>query len=175
MLACREKGFDMHVLLRQLLSIVALLCASNATASAPATWPASPSLLELDTTYGIVSIDTSEYVYESRLLINGYEVDPTIRGRLNISYAFNLPTSGAALVSIDTGNDVCPISYRWVILDQAGYTLSPAFGSCSGQILVSATRTQFTLKTPSPQKPDKIDVYTYDGKTIKHTVASLKP
>lgn len=165
----------MHVLLRHLLPIAALLAAASATASAPSTWPVSPSRLELLTPYGTLSVATSEYVYESRLLINGHEADPAIRGMLNISYAFYLPSSGAALISVDTGNNICPISYRWVILDKAGYKLSPAFGSCSGQIQVTATRTLFTLKTPSPQKPDKIDVYTYDGKTIKHTIASLNP
>src|SRR5690606_10408661 len=80
-------------------------------------WPRPPSRLELPTPYGVLSISTGGYLYESRLHFNDTEVQPAIEGLLNIPYAFNLPGAQVALISISDGNEACPISYRWVVLD----------------------------------------------------------
>ncbi|UYO92493.1 hypothetical protein [Pollutimonas sp. M17] len=138
-----------------------------ASATSPATWPVSPSRLNLATPYGTLQVATSEYVYESQLRIDGIDVYPVIRGILNITYAFKMPKAQVALVSINNGNNLCPIAYRWVVLQKSGYTVSPEFGSCNDQIKVSAKGRVLTLQTPNTQKPDKIDVYIYDGKTLK--------
>ncbi len=130
-------------------------------------WPAQPSHLQLETPYGTLGVRTSEYVYESRLQIDNTDVQPAVRGLLNITYAFNLPTASVALVSISSGDNQCPMSYRWVTLKKDSHTVSPAFGSCSEQIKVSARHGALTLQTPNTEKADKIDVYVYDGKTIK--------
>jgi hypothetical protein len=131
-------------------------------------WPTLPSLLELDTDYGHLNVKNSEYIYDSQLLWDGLELDPNLRGLLNITYAFKLPQSVAVLVSINDGSSVCPIHFRWVILKKEDATISPEFGSCSDRIKVSATLRTLTLRTPNPTKPDKIDVYVYDGKKITH-------
>lgn len=157
----------------RLVAISMLLAACNqAVGAAQPHWPQSPSRLDLPTPYGTLGIKTSEYVYESRLLLNSTDISPKVEGILNIAYAFALPNAQAALVSINDGNNVCPISYRWVIMYSKGYSVSPAFGSCSDQIRVSVTGKKFTLQTPNNKKPDKIDVYVYDGKTIKQRTAS---
>src|SRR3546814_12494448 len=123
-----------------------------ASATAPVTWPVSPSRLHLSTPYGTLQVATSEYVYESQLRIDGAEVSPTVRGILNITYAFSMPTAQVALVSIGNGNNQCPIVYRWVVLQKSGYTVSPEFGSCSNQIKVSAKGRVLTLQTRSEER-----------------------
>ncbi|WP_245153673.1 hypothetical protein [Allopusillimonas ginsengisoli] len=155
--------------MRTSLAIVLLLSGGSSLASSPPTWPVSPSRMELSTPYGTLHVNASEYVYESRLFIDNTEVTPAIRGILNITYAFKRPKALVALVSIDNGSSDCPVVYRWIILDKAGYTVSPEFGSCSENIKVSATGQLLTLRTPSSQKPDKIDIYTYDGKTVRRS------
>lgn len=151
----------------------ALLMATSllASATSPATWPVSPSRLHLATPYGTLNVATSEYIYESQLRIDDVNVSPAIRGILNITYAFNMAKAQVALVSINNGNNQCPIVYRWVVLQKSGYTVSPEFGSCTDQIKVSAKGRVLTMQTPNTQKPDKIDIYTYDGKTLKQRTA----
>lgn len=149
-----------------LASVACSLCAA-ATQAQHDDWPSPPSRLDLTTPYGRLHVQTNEYVYESRLLVDGTDVTPKIEGILNITYAFNLPDAQAALISIAGGDTGCPIAYRWIMLNKKGYKVSPAFGSCSEQIKVSAVGRRFIVKTPAPQKPDKMDVYIYDGETIK--------
>lgn len=151
-------------------SVLIFACAPLVGATT-APWPNPLSRMDLATPYGTLHIQTSEYVYESRLRIDDTDIDPKISGILNIPYAFSLPAAQAALVSISTGNDACPVTYRWVILKKTGYKVSPEFGSCSDKIKVSATGRRFTLQTPNTQKPDKIDVYVYDGQTLRRRIA----
>lgn len=159
-------------LIRFLTGLLLAAAGQIAAANSPATWPVSPSRLNLPTPYGDLQIATSEYVYESTLRIDGVDVTPSVQGMLNITYAFSTSKAHVALVSINSGNNACPVTYRWVVMQKSGYTVSPEFGSCSDQIKVSAKGRLFTLQTPSPQKPDKIDIYTYDGKTIRRSSAS---
>lgn len=157
-----------HTPTRQfLLFVFALGSSLSCTAGASTEWPSAPSRLALDTPYGTLQISNNEYIYESRLRFNNADVKPEVQGLLNIPYAFSLPSSQIALVSIHTGDETCPVSYRWVVLQKKGYSLSPAFGSCSEQIKVSVKGNTFLVQTPSPEKPDKIDVYAYDGKNIR--------
>jgi hypothetical protein len=149
-----------------LVSLCVLVC-TQAIGAASIEWPQPPSRLDLATPYGTLGITTSDYVYESRLHVNNTELAPKIEGLLNITYAFALPSSQAALVSISDGSEHCPVRYRWIILHHDGYKVSPAFGSCSEHIKVSVAGTKFTLQTPNNEKPDKIDTYVYDGQTIK--------
>lgn len=154
-----------------LAAIVVTFFSTIAAATSPSTWPVSPSRLHLSTPYGTLDVAPSEYVYESRLRIDKIDVSPAITGILNITYAFSTPKAQIALISINDGNNGCPVTYRWIALQESGYTLSPEFGSCSDQIKVSARGRLLTLQTPSYSAPGKIDVYTYDGKTIKHRTA----
>lgn len=165
-------GLPMATVVHRLLASLIMLLGSPAIVAAEAAWPVSPSRLQLPTPYGNLQVASSEYVYESRLQINDIDVNPQVRGIINITYAFNMPASQAALVSINTGNTSCPITYRWVVLDKSGYKLSPEFGSCNEQIKVAATERQLTLRTPNPNTPGQIDVYMYDGKKIKHRKAT---
>ena len=161
-----------HSIMRKLLSpscslLTALLLAcAPLTAGSETGWPPAPKLIELATPYGILAVGASEYVYEARLQLDGAPVEPPIEGMLNISYAFSMRDSQAALVSISRGNEACPVAYRWVVLNAKGYRISPEFGSCSEQIRVSADSRRLTLQTPSQESPDQVDVYVYDGKAV---------
>lgn len=138
----------------------------GASAASPH-WPTAPSRLVFDTPYGTLQVKDNEYVYESRLHFNDTDMAPAIEGLLNIPYAFSLPSAQVALVSINSGETDCPVSYRWVMLKKNSYTVSPAFGSCSEQIKVTVKGRTFLVETPNGQMPDKIDVYAYDGKTVR--------
>src|SRR5690606_24407777 len=140
-----------------------------AQATGDAAWPTQPKLMQLPTPYGTLEVSDSDYIYESRLKLDGVELEPLVKGRLHISYAFELPDRQAALVAISQGNDTCPVSYRWVVVKAGSYQLSPAFGSCSEKIRVSANAKFLTLLTPNRDAPEHTDVYVYDGKAIKHS------
>ena len=156
-------------------SALSLYFACAAAVAAPeANWPALPQYFELPTPYGTLAVGESEYIYEARLKLDGVLLQPEITGMLSIHYAFSMPKAQAALVSISKGNENCPVSYRWIILKADGYTVSPEFGSCSDQIRVTADSRKLTLQTPNRRSPDVLDVYVYDGTSIKHATARKK-
>ncbi len=153
-------------LIRSLVAPLLLAC-STTFAATETNWPIPPKLIELPTPYGTLAVGESEYIYEARLKLNGIVLEPPVSGMLNISYAFSMPESQAALVTISKGNETCPVSYRWVVLSSGGYKVSPEFGSCSEQIKVSADSHQLVLQTPSIETPGQVDEYVYDGGTVK--------
>lgn len=99
-------------------------------------------------------------------MLDEHEVQPQIKGLLNIPYAFSSPDFHVALISIDTGDKVCPVSYTWIMLEQSGYSITPPFGSCSEQIRVTAEGSTFSVQTPNVDDPSKTDHYLYDGETL---------
>lgn len=140
--------------------------AAQAEQLPPADWPSTPSRLQLNTPYGQLHVSQSDYIYEARLLLNGEETRPPVLGLLNIPYAFSTNDYHVALISIDSGDDACPMNYKWILLDPHGYSISEAFGSCSERIRVFADKNQFTVQTPNLEEPDKIDTYIFDGETV---------
>lgn len=160
-------GIDMRILLSQFMAVGMLVCTGAAGAAAQPQWPDNPSRLQLNTPYGDLHVSSSDYVYESRLMLDDHDVEPLVQGLLNIPYAFSSPGFHVALVSINTGDNGCPIVYKWIMLKKSGYSITPDFGSCSESIQVSAQGHVFTLKTPNAQNPDKVDTYIYDGKTVR--------
>ena len=154
----------------KLLAAGAFLACSQGSMASTAEWPASPSRLVLPSPYGTLQVKTTDYIYESHLLLDGKEVQPHMVGLLNIPYAFTLPGKLSALISVNSGSSVCPVQYRWVTLYKGGYHVSRPFGSCSSQIKVSAIGRRFELATPSKAAPNKIDIYVYDGRNIKQRV-----
>ncbi len=158
---------------RSLIAALFLFCAP-ALAAPQTNWPIAPKLVELPTPYGTLAVGESEYIYEARLQLDGTHIEPPISGMLSISYAFSMPDAQAALIAISKGSETCPVSYRWVVLSPGGYKVSPEFGSCSELIKVSADSRQLTLHTPSKESPDKLDVYVYDGKTVKKKMVGRK-
>jgi|SRR5690606_22455684 len=166
----------MKTLLKSISIFVLCLLSLGGTASVASTesWPTAPRLMELPTPYGTLAISDSEYVYEARLQLDGVALEPAVTGMLYISYAFEFPDRHAALIGINQGNDKCPVSYRWVILKADGYQVSPAFGSCSEHIRVSANARSLTLQTPNRETPNKLDTYVFDGKNVKQRTGKSK-
>lgn len=157
----------MRIIANYIVAMLMLFCTGNAGASTPSQWPVNPSRLQLSTPYGELHVSPSDYVYESRLMLDDQDIEPEIKGLLNIPYAFSTPDFHVALISISTGDDDCPYYYKWIKLKQNGYTLTPRFGSCSESIRVSTKGTIFTMQTPSAEVPGKLDSYLYDGTNIK--------
>ena len=128
---------------------------------AMAQWPEPPSAVTFESPYGTLTVETSEYVYESELYLNNKPVQPTLQGLLDISYIYDLKQAHAVLVSVSDGNPKCAVRYHWVVLKPNGYSVSPAFGSCSELIKVSSKGKRLIVATPSAQNPSEIDVYIY--------------
>ncbi|CAM5373141.1 hypothetical protein [Alcaligenes] [Alcaligenes phenolicus] len=81
-------------------------------------------------------------------------------------YAFRQTNNQTALISVDNGLGGCSIYYHWVTVSSKGYTVSPAFGSCSAQIRVRHQGQTLIMETPSLDNPTLIDEYRYDGRKI---------
>lgn len=158
----------MRVSIISLSVALTLATAGSAFATETSEWPSAPSRLALDTPYGALHVSASEYVYESRLMLDGHEIQPRVKGLLNIPHAFSSPKFHIALVSIDTGKQSCPVSYTWVMLKESGYSITPPFGSCSEKIRVSTEGATFSVQTPNAEDPSKIDRYIYDGDTVTY-------
>lgn len=142
-------------------------CLWPAGSALAADWETALSRLQLDTPHGQLRVSESDYIYEARLLLDGVAIEPAVTGLLNIPHAYSTSSYHVALISVSDGNPDCPISYHWIKLDRDGYALSPSFGSCSEFIRVSADNSAFTLETPSMRDPGALDIYRYDGKTIR--------
>lgn len=157
----------MRILFSVLLSVMMCIPLPVPANAQPAQWPAAPALQALSTPYGELSVRHSGYVYDSRLVLDGDEIEPTVRGIIGISYAYRVGKRNMVLISVDEGDSACPVHYHWLSLGKNGYTLSEAFGSCSDKIRVSTRRGKLLLQTPSNQDSDKIDVWAYDGQRVR--------
>src|SRR5690625_4081924 len=118
----------------------------------------------------MLHVSASDYVYASRLLLDDSEIDPQVKGLLNIPYAFSAPDFHIALVSIDTGKRTCPISYVWIKLTDDGYSVTPTFGSCSDLIQVSTEGASFIMRTPNAEDASATDQYIYDGNIVTYQI-----
>ncbi|MER1966261.1 hypothetical protein [Castellaniella sp. GW247-6E4] len=151
-----------------LLSAI-MLCAGLAPAHSQTAdlWPDPPFRNVLATPYGTLEVRTTSYVYGSALLLDGTEVEPPIEGLINISYAYRVGKRSVALISVDTGDRACPIHYHWIALDKSGHRVTKAFGSCSPKVRVSIHGRNLQLETPSADAPGKIDLWSYDGRSVR--------
>ncbi|ASR90204.1 hypothetical protein ACYB9R_06550 [Alcaligenes aquatilis] len=129
-------------------------------------WPQPPSQLSLDSPYGTLQVSQSDYVYEARLQLDAKTIEPELKGMINIPYAFKQANNQTALISVDKGLGACSINYHWVTVSSQGYTVSPAFGSCSAKIRVRHHGRTLIMETPSQDNPAMIDEYRYDGRKI---------
>lgn len=161
--------------LLRILSCAGLLATTAVAAPALADWQQPPSSTIFETPYGTLSVQASEYIYESKLYLGEAPVRPAIQGLLDITYAYEVADAHAALVAVSDGNAQCPIHYRWVVLNRSGYHISPPVGSCSKLIKVSAEGMLLTLTTPNAQDAGKVDIYGYDGKRIRKRTRAATP
>ncbi|MFO8212403.1 hypothetical protein R2K36_33625, partial [Pseudomonas aeruginosa] len=86
--------------LQRALSYLAGLALAGISVNAAAEWRALPSSLAFETPYGTLSVQTREYIYESKLYLDNVLIQPLIQGRLDITYAYQIDDAHAALISI---------------------------------------------------------------------------
>ncbi len=156
------KVFIRHVVIGLSLALQPFVAHSAASQ----TWPQPPSQLSLDSPYGTLQVSQSDYVYEAQLQLDAKIIAPELKGLINIPYAFKQSNNQTALISVDNGLGGCSINYHWVTVSSKGYTVSPAFGSCSAQIRVRHHGRTLIMETPSLDNPALIDEYRYDGRKI---------
>lgn len=156
------KVFIRYVAIGLLLALQPFIAHSSASQ----TWPQPPSQLSLDSPYGKLQVSQSDYVYEAQLQLDTQIIAPELKGLINIPYAFKQQNHQTALISVDNGLGGCSINYHWVTVSSKGYTVSPAFGSCSAQIRVRHHGQTLIMETPSQDNPSLIDEYRYDGRKI---------
>ena len=159
----------------QSTSFTALAATLLASSPAMAHWPEPPSSVAFESPFGTLTVETSEYVYESRLYLNNKPIRPALQGLLDISYVYDLKDAHAALVAVSDGNPQCPVRYHWVVLKRNSYTVSPAFGSCSQQIKVSSKGARHIVATPSAQSAGQVDVYIYYDNRIEQYKRAATP
>lgn len=130
-------------------------------------WPLAPALKALETPYGTLSVRDSSYVYESVLALDGQEIEPPIQGLISISYAYKVGPRSVVLISVDSGDPECAVRYHWIALSKSGYQVTEAFGSCSPKIRVEVQGQTLVLETPDADAPDRIDRWSYNGRSVK--------
>lgn len=150
-----------------LLCLAALQTPAAAQAAPAIEWPVTPAYTSLETPYGNLVIQASDYVYGATLFFDGKPTQPDIKGILNISYAYVVGKRRQILVSQDQGQTDCPVVYYWVTVDAKGYRITGPFGSCSPQIRVSTHGTSLRLETPDRLRPDKLDIWEFDGQKVR--------
>lgn len=150
-----------------LLSAFCILCLSQPAVGTTAPWPNTPSRTVLDTPYGTLEVRSSDYVYESHLLLDGKPLQPDIRGIINITYAYRVNQTRVVLIAVNTGSSTCAVTYRWVTIRKDGYKVTEPFGSCSEDIRVATHGNQFMLSTPNQEKAGTVDTWIYDGHTVR--------
>ncbi|MCX5592734.1 hypothetical protein [Alcaligenes endophyticus] len=151
-------------------SALLLLCLSFTSKAAAQAWPSIPSQLSLQTPFGDLQVTPSDYIYDAQLSLGTRIIEPTIKGLINMPYAFQVGDSQSVLISVDNGVEHCPISFHWLTISQQGHHLSPAFGSCNSKIRVSHRGSTLIVQTPSTKAQDSIDEYRYkEGKISLRT------
>lgn len=150
-----------------LLATAAFSLSLSLSAKAAAqTWPNMPSQLSLQTPYGALQVTNSGYIYEAQLSLAAQLIEPSVKGLINMPYAFQVGDSQSVLISVDSGTGACPVSYHWLTISQQGHQLSPAFGSCNTKIRVSHRDSTLIVQTPNLEARDFIDEYHYKAGKI---------
>lgn len=149
-----------------LISAFCILCLSHPALGTTAPWPTPPSRTALLTPYGTLEVSHSDYVYESHLLFDGKHVQPDIHGIINITYAYQVDKARVVLITVDSGDTSCSITYRWMTIHKDGYRITEPFGSCSQEIRIATRGKQFVLSTPNLEKAGAIDTWVFDGLTV---------
>ena len=120
------------------------------------------------------------------LLLDGKPVNPRIEGNNSLSFVAQVALKNRRAVLVeDNGGSACPATYRWVILSEGSYTISPEFGSCSDLAKVSTTAGNLVVTMPgfvgdtaSPAEQKRAAgsrmSYLYDGKTVTEKTAAAE-
>ncbi|MDN4574796.1 hypothetical protein DBB29_19525 [Pandoraea cepalis] len=127
----------------------------------------------LVTPFGALSVNDNNL-----LMLNGKVLSPRVEGNNSLSFVAQaaLRNRRAVLVQ-DNGGTACPAIYRWVIVSDGAYVLSPPFGSCSDLVSVAVDSDVLVVTMPGfvgPFEPAaaqksaarKRMTYRYNGQTL---------
>ena len=99
----------------------------------------------LKTPYGVLSVTNN-----SDLLIDQKQFSPKINGGMGIDFVFSTKYGDkfAFLLSMNSGGNACPATYRWVLLNEKGFEASPDFGNCSEEAKGSLVGNDLIVQAP---------------------------
>lgn len=127
----------------------------------------------LVTPFGALSVND-----DNLLMLNGKAVNPRVEGNNSLSFVAQVALRNRRAVLVqDNGGTACPATYRWVIVSDGAYALSPPFGSCSDLVNVSVDSNVLVVTMPGfvgPFEPAaaqksaarKRMTYRYNGQTL---------
>ncbi|PXX13591.1 hypothetical protein C7399_114160 [Paraburkholderia tropica] len=133
----------------------------------------TPSADGVTTPFGKLSVSV-----DNVLLLNGKPVNPHFEGNNSLSFVAQVALKNHRAVLVqNNGGAACPASYRWVMVSDGGYIVSPEFGSCSDLAKVSTVSETLVVTMPGfagdsePAAERKRAartrmIYVYDGKTL---------
>lgn len=152
------------------------------------TWmTAHASESDISSRYGKFQIKESQTYPQGALYFNQKLVTPVIEGNngLSIENIYKLQKDDVALVE-EIGGSGCPVTLYFVkVTPTKQLTVSPAFGSCSDLIKVSAQTNQIVITMPdfmgAPESEEQERqvakhkmTYIYDGNVVKENGKILK-
>lgn len=132
----------------------------------------TPSADGVTTPFGKLSVS------DNVLLLEGKPVNPRIEGNNSLGFVAQVALKNRRAVLVQSnGGTACPATYRWVMVSDGGYTVSPEFGSCSDLARVSTVSEALVVTMPAfagdsePAAERKRAArtrmtYVYDGKTL---------
>ncbi|WP_124597038.1 hypothetical protein [Burkholderia stagnalis] len=132
----------------------------------------TPSADGVTTPFGKLSVS------DNVLLLDGKPVNPRVEGNNSLGFVVQVALKNRRAVLVqNNGGTACPATYRWVMISDSGYTLSPEFGSCSDLVKVATVSETLVVTMPGfagdsepaaerKRAARKRMTYVYDGKTL---------
>lgn len=133
----------------------------------------TPSAGGVTTPFGKLSVSDDKV-----LQLNGKPAIPHVEGNNSLGFVAQVALKNHRAVLVqNNGGTACPATYRWVIVSDGSYTVSPEFGSCSDLAKVSTASGALVVTMPgfagdSEPTDERKRVartrmtYVYDGKNL---------
>jgi hypothetical protein len=88
-------------------------------------------------------------------LIDQKQFSPKVNGGMGIDFVFSTKYGDkfAVLLSMNSGGNACPATYRWVLLNEKGFEASPDFGNCSEDAKGSLVGNELIVTVPKYGTP----------------------
>lgn len=117
----------------------------------------------LKTPYGVLSVTNN-----SDLLIDQKQFSPKVNGGMGIDFVFSTKYGDkfAVLLSMNSGGNACPATYRWVLLTEKSFEASPDFGNCSEEAKGSLVGSDLIVQVPRYGTAPAAK-YSFNGSQLK--------
>lgn len=133
----------------------------------------TPSADGVTTPFGKLSVSDDDV-----LQLDSKPVIPHVEGNNSLGFVAQVALKNRRAVLVqNNGGTACPATYRWVIVSDGGYNVSPEFGSCSDLAKVSTASGALVVTMPGfagdsepvaerNRAANKRMTYVYDGKAL---------